>query len=367
MTNKTPEQSRTDLAIPPGEFLAEELESVGMTQRELATRTGRPEQVISEIVHGRKRITYDTGLQLEKVLGISAHFWVNLESAYQLTLARNREVVELEQASDWVQQFPVKDLQKLGWIPRHSSPVDQARSLLEYFGVASFSAWREQQTAMGFRLTSRPNYSREALAAWARKGELEAKSIFAEQYSEQRFRMVLENLCRSTRVQSKEFMRSIKETCAASGVVVLFVRPIPKSGAFGIARWIAPNKALIQLSLRTTWADSCWFSFFHEAAHVLRHEPKRVFIDLDNGNQDPDEEMDADRFASDCLILRKSWDEFVARGEFSADSVRQFATDTNVVDGTVVGRLQHEKHIAHSQLNQLRNRIAWTDEGKGWF
>lgn len=62
-----------------------------MTQKELAARLGRPPQVINEIINAKKAITPETALGLETVLGISAGFWLNLETDYQLTLARNRQ------------------------------------------------------------------------------------------------------------------------------------------------------------------------------------------------------------------------------------------------------------------------------------
>lgn len=81
---------RSDMAIPPGEILAEELESRGMTQRELANQIGRPAQVVNEIARGKKAITPDTALQLEQALGPSAEFWMGLQTMYELTLARAR-------------------------------------------------------------------------------------------------------------------------------------------------------------------------------------------------------------------------------------------------------------------------------------
>jgi HTH-type transcriptional regulator/antitoxin HigA len=81
--------AQSDLAIPPGEYLSEVLEELGLTQLELAQKMGRPAQVISAIVRGRKAITAETALQLEAALGVSARLWLGLEIDYQLTLARN--------------------------------------------------------------------------------------------------------------------------------------------------------------------------------------------------------------------------------------------------------------------------------------
>ena len=88
MATKRSRPYHSDLAIHPGEVLAEELEARGMTQRALAEAIGRPEQVVSEIIHGKKGITAETALQLSDVFGVSAEFWMNLQTSYGLTMAR---------------------------------------------------------------------------------------------------------------------------------------------------------------------------------------------------------------------------------------------------------------------------------------
>jgi HTH-type transcriptional regulator / antitoxin HigA len=77
-----------DVAIPPGEYLLEEIEARKFSQKELARRMGRPLNVINEIINGKKSITAGTALQLEEVMPeIPARFWLNLETDYQLTKA----------------------------------------------------------------------------------------------------------------------------------------------------------------------------------------------------------------------------------------------------------------------------------------
>ena len=86
MATKPKTPSYPDIAIPPGEYLAEEIEARGLTQKELAKRIGRPVNTINEIINGKKAITAETALQLESVMPeIPARFWLNLESDYQLT------------------------------------------------------------------------------------------------------------------------------------------------------------------------------------------------------------------------------------------------------------------------------------------
>ena len=90
MTTKT-SRVYSDLAIPPGETLAEEIAERGMTSRELAAKINRPLPVVNEIIRGERAITPDTAIALGKALGSTPQFWTNLEADYQMTLARQRE------------------------------------------------------------------------------------------------------------------------------------------------------------------------------------------------------------------------------------------------------------------------------------
>jgi HTH-type transcriptional regulator/antitoxin HigA len=95
MVTKT--KAYPNIAIPPGEFLIEEIEARSITQKELARRMGRPLNAINEIINGKKAITAETALQLEEVMPeIPARFWLNLETDYQLSkalVAKNAKTV----------------------------------------------------------------------------------------------------------------------------------------------------------------------------------------------------------------------------------------------------------------------------------
>ena len=90
MAIRLDEKTMSDLPIPPGEALAEEIEALGISRTQLAAALGQPAQVVNEIIQGERPITEETALGLERVLGIRAHVWTGLESAYRMTLARNR-------------------------------------------------------------------------------------------------------------------------------------------------------------------------------------------------------------------------------------------------------------------------------------
>ena len=126
----------SDLPISPGSVLEEEIEARAMTQKELARRMGRPPQVVNEIIKAKKSITPETALELEKVLGMPAQVWVNLESVYRMSKAKNEERERLRQEASALSRFPVKEMAKHGWIPAFRQPEDKVRALLEFLGVA---------------------------------------------------------------------------------------------------------------------------------------------------------------------------------------------------------------------------------------
>ena len=80
------------MLIHPGELLKDELDARGMTQKELAEKMNRPVQVISLIINGRKGISEETALDLEKAFNgeLSAEFWLNLDTQYRLDTARRK-------------------------------------------------------------------------------------------------------------------------------------------------------------------------------------------------------------------------------------------------------------------------------------
>lgn len=352
-----------DLAIAPGELLQEELKAIGMTQKELALRTGRPAQTINEVIQATKQITHETALQLEKVLGIPAGFWMRLEANYRLNLARLHDLEELRRQEEWLKEFPIREMEKRRWIETHPKKSDKVRAVLELLGVASFQAW--QQTVVGFRITPSAKVSAGALAVWLRQGELEGRKVPIGPYDEAKFRQALDSIRALTTEAPSVFLARLQELCAAAGVAVVFIPELPRSGANGAARWLRRDSALIQLSLRYKTNDHLWFSFFHEAYHILRHRMRKVHIDWAERVNDEDSlEEQADNFAANYLIPPEAWQAFLEENDITRHAIVLFAEEVGIAPGIVVGRLQHEDLLRWgSGLNHLKVRYTWKEGG----
>src|ERR1700686_1620167 len=84
---------RNTMAVPaihPGEHLAEELRELGMSAAELARQLQVPTNRITEILNGRRAITGDTALRVAHFFGMTAEFWLNLQSLYEIRVAEQK-------------------------------------------------------------------------------------------------------------------------------------------------------------------------------------------------------------------------------------------------------------------------------------
>lgn len=369
MSEMMRDQYQPDYAVIPGETVLETIESLGMSQAELAVRTGRPKKTINGIIQGKVAITSDTALQLERVLGIPASFWNTLQSQYQEALARTQEESRLQQHSEWLQDMPVAEMTRLGWIPHVEGSIAQIKAILRFFGVASPDQWQVvwSDAVVAFRKSPAFQSNPKAVAAWLRHGDIEAQKITALPFDSDKFRNSLRDARTLTTQPPEVFQPEIVQLCAQAGVAVVFVPELRCTRVCGATRWLAPSKALIQLSLRYKTDDHLWFTFFHEAGHILLHGRRDEFLEEGTDDKSGDaKEQEADRFAGDCLIPEKHLRRFVRAHQVTTSKVdiQQFAQELGVAPGIVVGRLQHDGYLPYSHCNDLKQHFTWVKDAQ---
>jgi len=360
MIKPTQNEYVPDFVSPPGETLMEILEEHGMSQAELAERTGRPKKTINEIIKGKAAITSETALQLERVLGAPASFWNDREQHYRESLARQAERESLSGQVSWLNQFPIKAMVEFGWLPRSDDPVEMLRNVISFFGIASPIQWHEiwQKPGVAFRKSPAFESDPFAVSVWIRQGEIEAQKIECQPYNTDRFLVALQSIRTLTTHSPEIFQIEMVRLCAEAGVAVVFIPQLPKARVSGATRWLAPTKALIQVSLRYKSDDQLWFSFFHEAGHILKHGKRDIFIE--GGGEQNGKEEEANRFAADFLIHPREYRRFTARtGYYSKVEIRDFATQLGIAPGIVVGRLQHDGKLPPQNCNDLKQSLQW--------
>ncbi|MBF0191811.1 MAG: HigA family addiction module antidote protein [Magnetococcales bacterium] len=359
MNKKTKNPYLPDYLVTPGEVLNEYLEAFSMTQAELATRTGLTRKTINEIIQGIAPITPETALKLERIFNRPAHFWNNLESQYQEDYVRIKERSRLQSALEWLKRIPVKEMIAHGWMNHFKDDTDQLEAVLRFFGIASPEQWKEvwETHQVAYRQTQRFETHDEAVSAWLRQGEIQAQQLECAPFDKKQFQKKLQDFRSLTTMKLEDFHPLLIQQCAAVGVAVVFVPELPKTGISGATRWLG-KKAVIQLSLRYKSNDHLWFTFFHEAGHILKHGRKGILIEGKGlGGQ---EEEEANLFSQDLLIPPDKLNQFLAQwNKRSLEPISRFADEIGIAPGIVVGRLQHDDVLSTEIGNLFKIKYSW--------
>jgi len=356
-----------DWISPPGETIADILEEREWTQADFAKRMGQTQKHISLLLNGKVAITEDTALKLESVLGSTATFWLSREAQYRAGLARLDEMKILTKWIPWLEHFPIKDLMKLKFIETRRFANKQKASivkeLLQFFGVASPEGWQARYGKMevSFRRTREEQSDIYAISSWIRQGEVIAERLDGPSYDRAKFEKALKTIRTFTKLPAREFEPQLRKLCFDSGVALIFIPSIPRAHVSGVARWLNSHKPLIQMSLYGKSNDRFWFTFFHEAGHILMHDKKEVFLDEFDGDRlDSVEERQADKWASEFLIPPTLTEELSSLTDRRA--ILNFASKINIHPAIVVGRLQHDAIIPYTNYNDLKVKYQFTIE-----
>jgi addiction module HigA family antidote len=327
-----------DYAVPPGETLLEMMESLEMTQKDLAIRTGLTEQTLTRIFKGEQPISYETANRLELVTQVPARLWNNLEAQYREQKAKLEERHRLEENIQWLKTIPTKELIDRSCIEADKDNVVLLRRALSFYGVSSVQAWQDvwEEPAVAARRSpcfeSRPGDA----SAWIRQGELQAHGLDCKPFDKKHFKSILQQIRSLTRERAEVFEPEMIRLCAEAGVAVALVREMKKVPWNGATRWLTPRKAMILLSLRGKGEDKFWFSFFHEAGHVLNDSKKDLLIN--DGTHDDPREKRADDFAAEFLIPAQ-YNQAIQKYRSKAE-VFYLADKLDISPGIVAGRYQ---------------------------
>lgn len=341
-------------ASAPGNTIKEVLENKNISEKAFAEQIGQSHAFVAELLRGQEPISGKLASQLSGCLGASTDFWIHREDQYRQDLARI-------EAGAWLDQLPVIDMIKFGWIKKSK---DLITGCLEYFGVDSVNKWNETYCGLNmqgsFRTSQKISSKFGSVATWIRQGEIEASKNECQPWNANKFVESLSEIRQLTRIKDPAiFIPKLRTLCAASGVSLAIVKTPSGCSASGMTKFLTKDNALLMLSCRFLSDDQFWFTFFHEAGHLILHGQNEVFLEgkeLDNANVEQ-RENEANSFSSEMLIphnyhtqLRK------LKGKWN---ISRFASDLGISTGIVVGQMQYYRFIEMNQLNGYKRRFNW--------
>ncbi len=352
-------------AVPPGAVLDEHRDASGLTQAELAQRLGFSVKHVNRLLAGQEPVTPDTALKLEAVFGLPARVWLALEARYREHLARQSEQAALAAELPWLDRLPHRAVARLGWVPGGLRGPELVRALRAFFCVGSLDylpdVWGDVQAA--YRKAAAFQSHEWALLAWLAQGERQAERLHCAPFDAAALRAALPEIKGFSRLPGVEFVDPLIARLASVGVAVVLVPTPDGARVCGATRWIAKDKALVQLSLRYKTDDQLWFTLFHELGHVLLHGKREQFIDFERAGDVTAQEQEANDFAARALVAPAEMTRFIVAGAFTRASVQAFAQAQGVAPGIVVGQLQHRRAIPfNSALSKLKASFRFAHE-----
>ena len=163
-----------DWYSPPGETITDVLRDRALSEEEFRLRMGMTTDQVRDLVDGRAAITDQLAQQLAQTLGSTPRFWMTREEQYRADLDRFVRRSPAQPEREWLQELPLADMVKFGWIPKVTSTADKVLACLRFFGIPTLEAWTtRREVAVAFRTSAAFESRPGAVATWLRRGEIE--------------------------------------------------------------------------------------------------------------------------------------------------------------------------------------------------
>ena len=275
-------------ATHPGALIKDELEiRDDINQRELAILLGVKPSFLNEIIKGKRPITADIAVLLEKILGISAGYWMKFQSQYEIDLAKIKEKninkIKLIEIWNIISQYvPVKYFRKKGYLTENIS--SNISIIQEIYSVESIDGlvnkFSEKKFAF-FKKSDKLQIDEKNIIAWTSLVEYEADKKETNTFN-------FENLPQLNRelqeifFNNKNLLNSIDRKLSQYGIKFLLVDKLDKTPIDGYSFW-SKNNPVIALTLRHNRIDNLAFTILHELGHIALHlkDNKEIsFFDL---------------------------------------------------------------------------------------
>lgn len=348
-------------ASPPGETIQQAMREQAIAPTSLSRELDLSPSDVERLLAGELPLTIGLSDRLTGIVGGSVEFWMTREAQYH---ASRRRV----EADEWAQRVPLAQLAEFGWV--ETAPRDWLERInvcLGFFGVGDVPDWTKNYGSVvseaRFRSSQAHDRNDVAVAAWLRESDIELSKIRLNSWDKTAFAELLPELRPlTTMADPEQFLPRLQSACSEVGVAVGVVRAPRGCPVSGAARRLSNGHPSITLSGRYLADDHLWFTFFHEAAHLILHDDGAVYLDVierDSATADTSDEAAADKLAGRTIVPT----EFEARlraARHKPFDLRRLSHELNVGLGVLVGQLQHRGWISHkSKLNRLKNRYRW--------
>lgn len=343
------------VAFHPGYYIKELVEETGLSQEEFAKRLDTTPKTLSVLISGGQRLSADIALKLSKMLGTSAEYWLNLQSAFDAVSAQAASAGEQEKERAVLKVLGYgyfRDCFGLPNLPRRvDEQIERVRRLL---GVSSLVVLARPDLATSFRSQGATTDENTVIRANAmvQIATNEAIKVEAPKFDRRRFEEAILIALDQTSNHDR-FLGVVREEFRKAGVILVILPNLAGSKTNGATKRVN-GKIMLMVNDRRLSADTFWFTLFHEIGHILAGE-FGVSLEGDEGAS----EENADAYARDTLIDRSAYERFVSRGSFTRGSICRFSKSIGRDPGIVLGRLQNDGFVSYSDTRLMSLRTKY--------
>ncbi|NVO56014.1 ImmA/IrrE family metallo-endopeptidase [Rhodobacteraceae bacterium B1Z28] len=324
----------------PIEAIKFRMEQMDIKQSDLAPIFGSRSKA-SEVLSGKRSLTLKMIRALNEHLGIPADVLIRDGNGLPNTL----DEIDIE-------QFPLVQMAKLGWIEKSADIKDRAEEIVQRL-VACVGGQQALPQALfrqggGARANAKTDV--HALQAWCLHILCKARNAGLEgvfQPGTITLDFLREIACLS---EFDEGPKLAKEKLAKHGVALVVASHLPKTYLDGAALWTVDGVPVVGMTIRYDRLDNFWFCLLHELAHLGRHftnGDSEVFIDdlqlrERNHERDDEREREADEWAQEALVPSDLWLDHPVRSRPSVQNVLSLSRQAKVHPAIIAGRIRHE-------------------------
>lgn len=336
--------------IHPGEYLLDELDAKGISQKDFAKLIGMQTSQLNEIINGKRAINAETALLFEKALDITADYWMNIQKNYELDSAKikRRDHERLEAIELWnmaQEHIPINFFKKQKVIT--GDPIEDIPLIKNIYNIESFDQLANiyaNNNYARFRKSKALEIDKINLIGWIKLLEYRANQEIVHAFNYSNYENIIIEL-KKILTKNKKVKENVKEMLNANGIKIIYQEKAEQTPIDGVSLWSNGNPA-IGMSMRHNRIDNFAFTLFHELGHIFLHLPNNntaEFIDLEKESENyknSKEEKEADKFAQTNLIPEDLWNKFFNPSAYYSDTkIKEFAKKAKIHPAIVRGRI----------------------------
>lgn len=334
------------IAFHPGYYIKEIVDESGLTQEDFAKRLDTTPKNLSILIRGEQSLSVDIAMKLARMLGTSVNYWLNLQNAYDALIAQFKSEEELEEERKVFEYLDYKyfrDNYGLPDLPRQKD--EQIKQVREFLNVATLTVFKKRDMAVSFRSAAKEITEESTVKAnvMVQIAANKALEIEAPKFNKKKFEEAVKYALTLTR-NHKKFYPLICNAFLETGVIFVVLPNISGSKTNGATKKLG-NNIVLMVNDRRLYADSFWFTLFHEIGHIMNGD-YGISFEKETGEQ----EEAADKYAENSLIPLESYREFLAQKSFDIQAIKAFANQIERDPGIVLGRLQNDGIISSDDL-----------------